>query len=129
MERLVTNTRKYDHIMPVLKRLHWFPVKQRITYKLLLLTYKAVHQLAPHYMNELVKQSSRQLKSSNMCLLQTPKARLKTYGDAAFSVAAPPEWNHPPEHIRSSPSIVLFKSNLKTVLFNIAFKSINTQLF
>ena len=28
--RLVTNTRKYDHIMPVLKRLYWLPVKQRI---------------------------------------------------------------------------------------------------
>ena len=58
--RLVTNTRKYDHIMPVLKRLYWLPVKQRITYKLLILTHKAVHQ---------------------------------TYGDAAFSVAAPAEWN------------------------------------
>ena len=33
--RLITNTRKYD---PVLKRLHWLPVKQRITFKLLLIT-------------------------------------------------------------------------------------------
>ena len=125
--RLVTNTRKYDHIMPVLKRLHWLPVKQRITYKLLLLTYKAVHQLAPPYINVLVKlkQSSRQLRSSNLCLLQTPKARLKTYGDVAFSVAAPAEWNRLPEHIRSSPSIGLFKYNLKTFLFDIAFKYIN----
>ena len=113
--------------MPVLKRLHWLPVKQRIIYKLLLLTYKAVHQLAPPYINELVqlKQPSRQLRSSNLCLLQTPKARLKTYGDVAFSVAAPAEWNRLPEHIRSSPSIGLFKSNLKTFLFDIAFKYIN----
>ena len=114
--------------MPVLKRLHWLPVKQRIAYKMLLLTYKAVHQLAPPclymYINELVKlkQSSRQLRSSNLCLLQTPKARLITYGDAAFSIAAPAEWNRLPEHIRSSPSIALFKSNLKTFVFDINFK-------
>ena len=50
-------------------------VKQRITYKLLLLTYKAVHQLAPPYINELVKlkQSSRQLRSSQQRELQTPQ--------------------------------------------------------
>ena len=37
--RLITNTRKYDHIQPVLKNLHWLPVTQRITFKLLLITY------------------------------------------------------------------------------------------
>ena len=99
-EVCVFDNLKRLHWLPVkqrnLKHLHWLPVKQRITYKLLLLTYKAVHQLAPPYINELVqlKQSSRQLRSSNLCLLQTPKARLKTYGDVAFSVAAPAEWNN-----------------------------------
>ena len=125
--RLVTNTRKYDHSMPVLKRLYWLPFKQRITFNLLILTYKAVHQLAPIYINELfkLKQFIRQLRSSNLCLLQTPKARLKTYGDVAFSVAAPAEWNHLPEHIKFSPRIGLFKFNLNIFSFDIALKSIN----
>jgi hypothetical protein len=33
--RLVTSTRKYDHITPILRELHWLPVKFRIHFKLL----------------------------------------------------------------------------------------------
>ena len=32
--RVVTRTRKYDHIKPVLKQLHWLPISQRIKYKI-----------------------------------------------------------------------------------------------
>ena len=46
--------RKYDHITPVLKELHWMPVEQRIDYKILLLTYEAPHGLAPLYMSSLL---------------------------------------------------------------------------
>ena len=41
--RLVTRTRKYEHITPVLMDLHWLPVEQRIKYKILLLTYKSLN--------------------------------------------------------------------------------------
>jgi len=44
---LVTNTHKYDHIQPVLKHFHWLPVKQCIVFKIPLITYIAVHGLAP----------------------------------------------------------------------------------
>ena len=36
--RILTKTRKYDHITPDLKELHWLPVRWRIMVKLLLLT-------------------------------------------------------------------------------------------
>ena len=42
--RLVTLSRKYDHITLILRELHWFPVKYRIMYKILLLVYKCLHQ-------------------------------------------------------------------------------------
>ena len=51
----MTNVNKYDHTQPERKRLHWLPVKQRIVFKLLLITYKAVHGLAPPYICELVQ--------------------------------------------------------------------------
>ena len=38
--RIVTNTRKYDRITPILQKLHWQPVRQRIHLKVLLITYK-----------------------------------------------------------------------------------------
>ena len=45
--RVLTKTRKYDHISPVLKSLHWLPVAQRIDFKTALLVYKSVHGLEP----------------------------------------------------------------------------------
>ena len=40
--RLITGTRRRDHITPVLFSLHWLPVRQRIELKLLLLVFRAV---------------------------------------------------------------------------------------
>ena len=45
--RMLSLRRKFDHITPVLKDLLWLPVEQRIEYKVLLLTYKALHGKAP----------------------------------------------------------------------------------
>ena len=42
LARVVTNTTKFEHITPILKKLHWLPIKQRIDYKLCLLTYKTL---------------------------------------------------------------------------------------
>ena len=39
--RMLTRTRKFDHISPILKQLHWLPIRQRIQFKLLLLTWKS----------------------------------------------------------------------------------------
>ena len=46
--RMLSLRRKFDHITPVLKDLHWLPVEQRIEYKVLLLTFKALHGKARH---------------------------------------------------------------------------------
>ena len=45
--RLVTGTKPRDHITTVLRTLHWLPVRQRITFKILLIVYKIVNQIAP----------------------------------------------------------------------------------
>ena len=47
---LVTKTRKRDHTSPILRALDWFPVRHRIIFKVLLLTFKAVNNLAPDYL-------------------------------------------------------------------------------
>ncbi len=38
--RVLTNTKKVDHLAPVLRSLHWLPVSLRIDFKILLLVYK-----------------------------------------------------------------------------------------
>ena len=50
--RLVTDTRKYDHITPVLRDLHWLPIRQRIVFKLATMVYKCQHGLCPSYLAE-----------------------------------------------------------------------------
>ena len=46
---VITNTRKYDHITPILQKLHWLPVRWRIHIKILLITYKSINDMAPEY--------------------------------------------------------------------------------
>jgi hypothetical protein len=48
--RLITDARKYDHISPVLRDLHWLPVRQRITLKIAVLVYQCLHAMAPQYL-------------------------------------------------------------------------------
>ena len=43
--RLVTGTRRREHITPVLRQLHWLPVQQLIEFKLTVLVYKAMNGL------------------------------------------------------------------------------------
>ena len=54
--RIVTFTKKYEHITPSVMDLHWFPVEYRIIYKILLLVYKAINGLSPSYISSLLMQ-------------------------------------------------------------------------
>ena len=120
--RMLTRTRKFDHISPVLYRLHWLPIKYRIHFKLLLLTWKALHDMAPPYIRELLHLHSppRQLRSSDKCLLSVPRT-FSSYGDRAFYASAPKLWNSLPSDLRFCNSLDTFKSTLKTHLFKIAY--------
>ncbi len=65
--RVLTRSRKYDHITPILQSLHWLSIKFRISYKILLLAYKALNGLAPAYLTSLLSRynPSRSLRSQN----------------------------------------------------------------
>ncbi|XP_062864364.1 uncharacterized protein LOC134326089 [Trichomycterus rosablanca] len=122
--RLLTHTRSRDHITPVLQKLHWLPVAQRIQFKILLFTHKALHNQAPSYLTDLLHQHipSRSLRSSEANLLSIPsRTKHRTWGDRAFSIAAPSLWNALPKHLRDCPDLSKFKSLLKTHLFRVAF--------
>ena len=121
--RVITQWRKYDHITPVLVDLHWLPAKQRIDFKILLLTYKALNGLAPAYIRELLTPytPARTLRSMDNNLLEPPKCRLEYFGKRSFAAAAPVMWNDLPLHIKQSPSVDIFKSRIKTRLFQLAY--------
>ena len=63
--RLVSNVSRFSHISPVLYQLHWLPVKYRMMFKIILITFKALEGNAPFYICDLVqlrKQSSYNLR-------------------------------------------------------------------
>jgi hypothetical protein len=126
--RLITRTKKRQSITPVLKQLHWLPGKSRIEYKMLLLVYRILQHQAPVYLTNLVSyhQPTRALRSTDAQLLSVPRSRLATYGDRAFSRAAPRLWNNLSLQLRMTTSEYYFKKQLKTYLFNQVF---NWQFF
>lgn len=124
--RLLTGTKKREHITPVLSSLHWLPVSFRINFKILMFVFKSLHGLAPRYMTELIRHyaPSRALRSADHLLLVVPRVKLKSRGERAFSVAGPKLWNRLPLYIRQSQTITIFKSNLKTYYYSLAFDAV-----
>jgi hypothetical protein len=123
--RIVTCCKKSDHITPHLQNLHWLPVHNRIKYKIITLTYRCLHDIAPAYLCDLIHlyHPGRSLRSSTSLSLTVPKTNLKGYWDCAFSKAAPVLWNQLPQKLKSIESFDMFKSELKTFLFKDAFNT------
>ena len=98
----------------------WLPIQYRIIFKILLLVYKSLKGTSPSYLlaQKLHYRShTRSLRSVSNELLMQPRSYTKTYGDRAFAVHAPREWNLMPYEIRKSNTISSFKRSLKTYLF------------
>ena len=55
LARVVTMTKKFDHITPVLRRLHWLPIPCMIEYKVALLALKIRETGKPSYISHAVK--------------------------------------------------------------------------
>ncbi|TWW80158.1 26S proteasome regulatory subunit 6B [Takifugu flavidus] len=121
--RVLTGIDKRDHITPVMASLHWLPVKFRIIFKILLLTYKVLRSLAPSYLEELVilYQPNRPLRSQNAGLLVVPRVSRSRMGGRAFSYQAPLLWNQLPVQVWEADSIATLKIRLKTYLFEKAY--------
>ena len=100
------------------------PVKFRIDFKILMLTYKALNNQAPDYISELLTlyKPSRALRSSCQMLLVVTKTKTKLYGDRSFAASAPKLWNALPVEIKNSELLDIFKSKVKTHLFRQCYR-------
>jgi len=104
--------------------------KERISFKLCLLVYKAINGLAPSYLNEMCTPVSTVPKLSAFRSAAcgdsvVPRTRLQL-GNCTFCVAGPVAWNSLPLDIRSAPTLSTFTNMLKTHLF---FRSYVTNCF
>ena len=120
--RILTLTAKSDHITPVLRQLHWLPISQRIAYKILLLTFKALYGLAPQYISKLIKLqvTDRSTRQTDTNRLHQPVMRAPTFGDRDFVSAALNLWNRLPASVGKIEKLASFKKEIKTFLFKTA---------
>ena len=125
--RIVTKTRKYDHIPPIFQSLHWLPVRLRISFKILATTFKIIHDLALVYLKDTitVKKHSRWLRSSNTISLVQPRFNTQSYGGRSFSHSAALLWNNLSPDLRVCKNYTTFKTRIKTLLFKVAFGEVD----
>ena len=121
--RLVFTVRKYDHITPLLRDLHWLRTPQRIEYRLTDLAYRCQHGLAPSNLSTQLHrvsdvESRRRLRFASTTALVLPRTHHQTIGDRAFPAAASRVRNslYSPA-VTTSTSLKSCQRNLKTELF------------
>ncbi len=141
--KLIFQQPKFSHVTPLLTELHWLRVEDRIKFKLLILTFKGVHKIAPSYICDMfVVRSCRyasrsitsieeisfvngevqgDIESSQVITLNVPKTNRQTFMERSLPVAGPLLWNSLPSELRCETDFENFKKLLKTHLFKCAY--------
>ena len=81
--RVLTHTRTFDDITPIIASLHWLPNNFRSDLKELLMTYKTTHGIALSYVSDLIIQYIPPcvLHSQNSGLLTVPRVTYQPTSD------------------------------------------------
>lgn len=89
--RMLKSAKKFESVTPLLKSLKWMPVRYRISYKILLLVFKALHNFASSYLSSVSAfyNPSRLLRSENQTLLCVVRTKHKQKGNRSFSCVGP----------------------------------------
>ena len=122
LARVVKQAPRRSPSLPILKQLHWLPVKARINFKIASLTYKVLNTGEPVQLRELLKNysSTREQRQRYVNTLVKPRTHL-TLSDKSFSIAAPEVWNNLSIDLRTESSYSRFHKSLKSALFNSTF--------
>ena len=108
--RIALDLSKFCHVTPALRQLHWLPVVKRIQFKILLLTFKAIHGLSPPSdISELLTikpKSTYGLRSNNSTLLLPPAQKmLPTLVARSFVASVKRAFNGIEANFHSRPNI------------------------
>ena len=130
LARIVTNHRKYAHVTPILKQLHWLPVKYRCMFKTATSVYKFLHSGSPSNFQPFLSLSSCSYSTRRSHpdhqYLAVPPFRSSVFKsvkhfDHSFAFDAPKIWNELPYDVHSAASVASFIKKLKTYLFAKAY--------
>ena len=114
-----------NHITPVFRELHWLKIHDRIVFKILLLTHKAVNNTAPEYLSDLTRlnDKSTTIRTRLLCVPPISKTCADSLFDRSFVYAAPTLWNALDLDIRLLP-FDAFKKSQDTSLSEVLCKLI-----
>jgi hypothetical protein len=104
---IVTNP--YLSTSEKLKAASILPLQEQFDYNIAVLMYKALHGLAPPYLNAFITEAPERYGSNKYLL---PRTRVDLY-KTSFAFAGPSSWNSLPSNVKTSKSVNIFKSSLK----------------
>ena len=122
LAKTVLGLRKHDSATLALTTLHWLPVRQRVTFKIATVTFKALQTSQPQYLKDLLIDyvPPRQLRSSSQQLLTESRTRT-VMGERAYQHSATTVWNNLPATIRNCHTLACFRNQLKIPFFSCLF--------
>ena len=116
---------------PALMEMHWLPLKARVEYKTILLTYKALKYNEPKYLRK--KLNLFNLETSvtirhqrDIYRLTEPRTNIKL-GERAFKYCAPRLYNGISAEVKNLEE-KKFKKELKTIMFARSYNNVEKKL-
>ena len=108
--QIVTGTRKYDHITPMLQQLKWSPVSYTLRYKDAVMAFKCLKGLAS-------RAQAHDRVTRQMDELDIPFYRTAA-GQRSFLYRATKLWNDLENNIKDSSTIGVFKKLIRNILYH-----------
>ena len=112
---IITGTRKFNHITPALRYLHWLPVKQKLFFRDAVMAFKCMTGQAPHYLSDqFTTRIAVTWSVTQSCqLLNVPLYKMST-GQRTFYYRMVYIWNNLDSTLKTAKSISTFKFYLKS---------------
>ena len=121
--RMTFKLKKRTSLSKYFEKLHWLKVEQRIVFKIILIVFKCVNNIAPKELIDKIISYKDKDKLTLSCVKFKSKA-----GRRCFSYIGPRLWNEIPFEIKSLTDIEKFKKQLKFVIYN-DFHALKSRVF
>ena len=124
--KIMLNNGQYNSLTRCLEELHWFPTEQRINFKIATIVQKCIYGKAPScYLDKIIikkiPRRERMRSVTKPSLLEIPYTTRKMFAARSFSVIGPEIWNNLWGKLTKLDNYSVFKNDLKTYLFKVAF--------
>ena len=128
--RILSGTRKFDHVTPILKQLQWLPVIKQLEVRDATMVFKCLNGLAPPYLFQKFKIRSdvHNCSTRNRDRLLIPLCRTAAI-QRAFTFRGQKLWNSLPDEFQSITNLDLFKVKMKHHFLRVFFGKLSFRYF